>query len=55
MFKAGHSIHEDEPEKTAKSCYDLLKLFKIPKDLDENAKLKELGVGKYKPELPDFN
>jgi len=36
MFnQAGHSIQEDEPKKCAKSCFDLLKLFRIPGNDEE--------------------
>ena len=54
MFKAGHSIQEDVPKKCARSCYDLLRIFKIPANTDQINELKELGIGKFKPKLIDY-
>ena len=55
MFRAGHSIMEDVPKEVAKSCHDMLRIFKIPANTEDKAKLKELGIGKFKPDLPDYN
>ncbi len=55
MFnRAGHSIQEDDPKGVAKSCYDLLKLFKIPGNEEEVVLFKEQGIGKFKPNLNVF-
>jgi len=55
MFNtAGHSIMEDEPKKCAKSCYDLLKLFRIPGNDAELELFKEQGIGKFQPTIDEY-
>jgi len=45
---------EDEPRNCAKSCYDLLKLFRIPGNTEELQQFGELGIGKFKPLLDEY-
>ena len=45
---------EDVPKKCAKSCYELLRIFKLPGNAEEIKMYEELGIAKFNPKLNSY-
>ena len=50
----GHNMMEDSPKDTAVCCHSLLRRFKVPMNMDDVEKLKELGAGKFMNKVKDY-
>ncbi|KRX09081.1 hypothetical protein PPERSA_01968 [Pseudocohnilembus persalinus] len=55
LFQTGHYMHEDDYHSTAEQFHQFLHSFKIPGNIQEQQKIKEMGVGKYFPPLKDYH
>lgn len=51
----GHCMMEDDPKETAKSCHLLLEKFRIPMNMTDVQKLKQVGVGLFKNSVKPYN
>ncbi|KAM3142559.1 hypothetical protein pb186bvf_005461 [Paramecium bursaria] len=54
LVNTGHSIQEDDPINTAAHFHDLILKFRIPCTVQEFQTMKEIGVGKFHPKIPDY-
>lgn len=52
--EVGHTMQEDNPFETAQACHLLLDRFKIPMNLDDLNRLKEVGIGFFNNQVKPY-
>lgn len=48
-------MQEDDPKNTAKNLHDMIIQFKIPVNMTELEEISKIGIGKYHPNLKNFD
>lgn len=52
VYDVGHSVQEDNPKETGKTCYEFLHNFRIPVNVEEMEIVRTKGIGLFHPNLP---
>lgn len=55
VHNVGHSVQEDDYHATAKLLHEFLFLFRIPQNMQEEAKRQQVGLAKFHPDLKTYD